>query len=239
MSSRRVNKDVRNNLRLKRRFWQDAPYAQMSSDGQRLFLLRDLEETTADFGDEFLRRGRNFGVAGGPPRDFNRLVALELNTEGKTLWTVGGPDSHEPALTSAFFLGAPLPLSGHVYAIVEMKDEIKLVSLDAATGQIGVGSAIGSNRSTPPSGLRRPTSIRWRHAVLFRGHHGVSDFRRSCDWRGRRVPVPFVGTQLPVDDIRRTPNRRGISGFYGTTVMNDPGNHWADAAAIISPGASC
>ena len=128
-----------NHMLLTQRIWQDSPYAQMSSDGQRLFLLRDLSAANSLFASpEIMMFGRQGRIPHGLelPKDYNRLVALELATEGKTLWTVGGPDSHDPGLTSVFFLGVPLPLDGHLFVLAEIKDEIKLVSLDAATGRM-------------------------------------------------------------------------------------------------------
>ena len=39
------------------------------------------------------------------PVAMNRLMAVELASEGKTLWTAGGRDSDDPSLAETFFLG--------------------------------------------------------------------------------------------------------------------------------------
>src|SRR6185369_12312211 len=41
-----------------------------------------------------------------------------------------------PALASAFFLGAPLPVGDQVYALAEFSGEIRLLCLDARTGNL-------------------------------------------------------------------------------------------------------
>lgn len=67
----------------------------------------------------------------------NRLVARELASQGKIAWQVGGMESRrEPKLAGAFFLGSPLPVDGVLYAIAEIKREVRLVALEATTGKL-------------------------------------------------------------------------------------------------------
>ncbi|MEM7315260.1 MAG: PQQ-binding-like beta-propeller repeat protein, partial [Planctomycetota bacterium] len=118
---------------LRQRIWQDAPYAQLSSDGERVFLLRDLQLAGPTLGTtNAIFQGRR----GVPFERSNSLVALELESEGKMAWKAGGPDSNDPQLTGAYFLGVPLPLDEHLYTIAEIKDELKLLSIDARNGML-------------------------------------------------------------------------------------------------------
>ncbi|HHK41611.1 MAG TPA: hypothetical protein ENJ50_04250, partial [Planctomycetaceae bacterium] len=121
---------------LTQRLWEDAPYGQLSSDGERVYLLDELEPapTSAYPQNVFMPRGR--GQAS-DERRHNQLVACQLAEEGKLKWIVGGATGvDEPQLAGAFFLGPPLPLMGDLFALAEIQGEIRLVVLDAATGKL-------------------------------------------------------------------------------------------------------
>lgn len=62
----------------------------------------------------------------------NRLQALELET-GKIRWQIGGAGG---PFAETFFLGAPLPLGGKLYVMIERNSELRLACLDAATGKL-------------------------------------------------------------------------------------------------------
>ena len=63
----------------------------------------------------------------------NKLAAYDIHT-GKLQWELGGQESLRPSDT--FFLGPPLPLRGQLYVMAEIKDEIRLLALDGATGKL-------------------------------------------------------------------------------------------------------
>ena len=121
---------------LAQRMWEDAPYGQMSSDGDSVFLLDDMGYAAFD--------SRNVVVVGGriipnpnAPRSYNQLVACNLRREGALRWKIGGATGEdEPKLAGAFFLGAPLPHQGELYVLAEMNNEIRLVVLDAKSGRL-------------------------------------------------------------------------------------------------------
>lgn len=124
---------------LEYRMWNDSPYGQLSSDGKRVFMLDQLDSPSTGAGSP--RMNIRFGGAPEPnrlaPKDHNQLVSVDLATQGKLNWIVGGETGEdEPRLASAFFLGAPLPLDGKLYAIAEIRGEIRLVVLDAASGRL-------------------------------------------------------------------------------------------------------
>ena len=122
---------------LRERIWEDSAYGQISSDGQSVFLIDGL-----DFATQIRRRPLMVGPGGvrlqsNSSTTRNKLVALSLPEQGKLQWIVGGRDGEdEPQLAGAFFLGAPLPLLGELYVIAEINGEIRLVVLDADTGQL-------------------------------------------------------------------------------------------------------
>ncbi|GEM_PF-2599279 len=116
------------------RIWNDVPYGQMSCDGERLYFINKLGYSTS-LRKLVLRNGIIDNPMG--QKNHNELVALDLATQGKRQWIVGGESGeNEPQMSAAFFLGAPLPIAGHLYALVEINGEVRLTVLDAATGQL-------------------------------------------------------------------------------------------------------
>ena len=66
----------------------------------------------------------------------NQLTAHEIRT-GKLKWQVGGPGGpHALRQADTFFLGPPLPLQGQLYVLAELKGEIRLLALEASTGEV-------------------------------------------------------------------------------------------------------
>ncbi len=119
------------------RLWGDATFGTISSDGRLVFSVEDTPSMTSlqQSARNVLRiGGRNQNGAARPP--LNRLAAHDIRT-GKLKWHLGGP-SDRFALRQAetFFLGAPLPLMGKAYVLAEKSGEIRLLALDAATGDL-------------------------------------------------------------------------------------------------------
>ncbi len=217
---------------LNQRTWQDAAYAHISSDGERLFLLRDLSPPDPTAAVLRMRQFR-FNQAETPEAPFNRMVALEIATQGKTLWSDGGPDSQDARLEDAYFLGCPLPVEGHLYAIAEMKDEIQLLSLDPENGELEWAQALvqvesllpidadpvrrlaGASPSFADGVLVCPTSS---GAVI-----GVDLSSRSLLWAyalQHKSGHDIARQRFPIDP----------------GVMGAPGDHWADSVAMIDNG---
>ncbi len=119
-----------------RRIWSDFLYSSISSDGQRVYVLRDL--SSANFSEQNLlmmpiingRRRQNIRPA------TNRLCAFELATQGKLVWEIDGAASQGP-FKDVFFLGAPLAIGQSLYCLAETKDgEVFLAVLDRETGEL-------------------------------------------------------------------------------------------------------
>ncbi|MEM9369258.1 MAG: PQQ-binding-like beta-propeller repeat protein, partial [Planctomycetota bacterium] len=128
---------------IQQRVWNDVPYGQITSDGERVFMLGgmgriELQRQMA-FGMPSLRRSQTVT---------NSLVALDLATEGKLLWMLGGSEQSDgdvnlggdPLLIEAvpdpFFLTAPMPVEGLLYTLVESSGEIVLLCLEPSTGAL-------------------------------------------------------------------------------------------------------
>ena len=126
---------------LRQRVWEDNLFGQMSSDGRAVFLLDEL-----DIDPQALFANRQFNPAGGlnMPGVSNVMVALELETEGKYLWRIGGASGdQESKLAGAYFLGPPVAVNGQLFALAEIRGELRLVVLAAATGKLLWSQQVG------------------------------------------------------------------------------------------------
>ncbi|MDA1177604.1 MAG: PQQ-binding-like beta-propeller repeat protein [Planctomycetota bacterium] len=112
------------------RVWDDAPYGQLSSDGNAVYLLQG-------FGHQLEASQENGPFATSPDALTNELVALDLKSQGKFLWRVGGSEStQEPILAGTFFTGPPLPYAGSLYIIGETRGEVVLFCLASQSGKL-------------------------------------------------------------------------------------------------------
>ncbi len=125
---------------LHQRVWEDVAHGHITSDGQSVFLLHELgyAPSVTNQAPGFMIVPGGFRTqAPGAPRSSNQLVSLSLARQGAAQWIVGGESGEdEPQLAGAFFLGPPLPLNDHLYAVAEFNGEIRLVVLDAQTGRL-------------------------------------------------------------------------------------------------------
>lgn len=140
--------DQNASMGLAERNWSNLNYGGLSSDGQRVYFIEDevsgsgAPTASMDAGRMFAVGRRGLGAmqqngALGISQPPNRLFACDLATQGKLQWVIGGGESEtEPKLAGATFLGAPLPLQGSLYVLVESKQAISLVALNPATGKL-------------------------------------------------------------------------------------------------------
>jgi outer membrane protein assembly factor BamB/tetratricopeptide (TPR) repeat protein len=129
---------------LGQRMSSDMTYGTLSSDGQCVFAIEDLDLSVGPTGGMLLRLGRvgvggaaaGVGVAGEPTSPWDRLAAYQIQT-GKLKWSIGGPGGPEALRQSeTFFLGPPLPLLGQLFVLAEVRGEIRLLALEASTGNL-------------------------------------------------------------------------------------------------------
>jgi outer membrane protein assembly factor BamB len=125
-----LSADEETDERISGRIWNDVPYGQVTSDGERAFMLTDLPDIKmASFS-----RTMMFGGTRPADKTTNTLVALEMETEGKLLWRLGQNGDPTSPLAEAFFLGPPLPLDGRLYVMAEIAGDILLCCLDPSNG---------------------------------------------------------------------------------------------------------
>lgn len=118
---------------LEQRVWLDGIYGDLSSDGSRVFAIRNLTSPQSQGYSPWRIQG--FGRNGVKlPGQVNALSAYELRTEGKLVWEVNGAGSGE--LAGVFFLGSPLAIDDTLYVIAELRNSVQLVALEAATGKL-------------------------------------------------------------------------------------------------------
>lgn len=107
---------------LQRRWFGDSVRGQMTSDGRRLFLVRDLDDLD-------LKPG-----AGSRLR--NHLEAWDLAT-GERRWRVGSSVNEPPTgFEGLYFLGPPLASDGLLYVIAQRELQVALWVLRASDGQL-------------------------------------------------------------------------------------------------------
>ncbi|MBA63270.1 MAG: hypothetical protein CMJ76_13005 [Planctomycetaceae bacterium] len=127
--------DISRKNELQQRLMQDHAFGQVCSDGKQVFALWDLEIVKKTNSRSFVFNPRASNAGG--PSSTNKLVSLDLETEGSLNWIVGGETGEDdPDLAGIFFLGPPLPLYNDLYAIGEKNGEIRLLVLDAETGSL-------------------------------------------------------------------------------------------------------
>ena len=118
-----VNEAIRSSLssHLRRRLFRDAAAGTLSSDGQTVFALEELDSVASTA--NMMRGIAESAIA-------NKLVAYDL-AGGRMLWEAGGPRGAKPIeLSGHFFLGPPLPLNGRLYCLAEVQGDLRLLVLE-------------------------------------------------------------------------------------------------------------
>ncbi len=220
---------------LKQRIWEDAPYGQLSSDGEAVYFVHDL-----GFAFEGMRQmlvGQGGFRAPNPkyPKSYNQLVALDLRGEGKLRWIVGGENGeNEPRLAGAFFLGPPLPLAGQLYLLAEVNAEIRLVVLDSQSGQLQWAQQLAH---VDPSG---ETILYDVHRRLAGATPSFADGVLVCPTSaGAAVAVDMAARSLlwGYQYQRITANSGGNAGIMiYDRPAREMGERWADGLAVIADG---
>ncbi|HXT59763.1 MAG TPA: PQQ-binding-like beta-propeller repeat protein, partial [Pirellulales bacterium] len=227
---------------LEQRVWDDATYGTLSSDGDRLYCVEDLagnlQEAVPGGGRPQQLMVVNNGRVVTPNTIFyNRLAAYEIATEGKLSWELGGePQEDELRLAGAFFLGPPLPLAGRLYVLAELKGEVRLLALEAESGDVLWSQQIAIvERSILEDPLRRVAGATPSYS------DGVLVCPTSA---GAVVAVDLTtrsllwGYQYPRAVDPSYQNRMLQLRFGGLPQVNDASesDRWADASVTIAEG---
>jgi outer membrane protein assembly factor BamB len=208
-----------------RRIWEDYLYGMTSSDGARVYAIRDLPLPIApDYEASPLMM---FG--GGEPRTLaNRLSAYDLEREGALAWEIDGAAASGD-LDGAFFLGAPLALGPSLYVLVEIRDDIYLAALNRETGALEWRQQLANLETGVQLDLRRRVqalmpSYEGGMLVCPTGAGlvvGVDLSKRSLAWAYQYEGAP------PIDAMYRAGPADPTAGRTGT---------WTDGTATIAEG---
>jgi outer membrane protein assembly factor BamB len=171
----------------------------LSHDGQRVFFVEEMGLAPSGTStQQAMMNGQqpNYGVLDDYVRH-NRLKAIEIES-GKELWTLGGrrtnKDPENRELLDAYFLGAPLPLAGKIYCLVEARDgELTLVCIDPSRVNTIVIKATGKDQ---PSSVSEP-EVMWKQ------------------------PLGTANNKLPGDHARRT---QGVHLAHSDGILICPTN---------------
>jgi len=120
------------------RGWRDLTSSSLSSDGQRVYAISNCQLVGTTSQQRIMQNTQRHSLL---PQRANRLTAYDLSSEGKKLWSVGTIGDDAPVLNGEesheiFFMGAPLPVDGHLYVIGEERGQIQVFELDPATGGV-------------------------------------------------------------------------------------------------------
>ncbi len=219
----------------RQRVWDDNLYNQMSSDGQQLYFVDDLEymnnATPNQMRGVWIGARPTLGVKGA-----NQLTALNLRRQGTLCWTVGGESGgDDPNLAGAFFLGAPVTIADRLYGIAEFTGEIRLVCLMPETGAVEWKQQLGS---VPEETL----TIRYDSTRrLAAASPSFADGVLVCPTSAGAVVAVDLGTRslkwnytYDRNDITSRVTRGVITS--SAVNPNPNGGRWLDSSAVIAEG---
>lgn len=133
---------------LRDRVWGNWATGQLSSDGERLYLVTELSVLEAAEKLALAPNRIRSQIESTPLN--NVLRAYSIKEEGKTLWQVGGSDGlNEPKLSGALFLGPPVLVGSQLMAMVELTGEVHIVGLDPRTGRATFIQQLVANNLMP------------------------------------------------------------------------------------------
>ncbi|MDA7979739.1 MAG: PQQ-like beta-propeller repeat protein [Pirellulales bacterium] len=154
---------------LDERMWGDAASGRLSSDGSRVYAIHNFGQVGSVLSQRMIMTP--YGQRKLEPHwhdDQNQLVAFDLETEGKIVWSLGGSDGDcESSLADAYFLGPPLPLGDQLFVLVERDQMVQLLSLDAECGHVMQTLTLASlraNDAESSSSANRAAKSAARHA---------------------------------------------------------------------------
>jgi outer membrane protein assembly factor BamB len=220
--------------KLRQRIWEDGLFGQLSSDGEQVYVVDDLP--VAPNVVNGVPRGVWFGARGAPNAGqfTNRLRSLDLRSQGKLKWVIGGANGEdEPSLAGAFFVGPPLPIAGQLYALAEFNGELRLLCLNAKTGALEWKQQVAileDPQQIRADSLRRLASATpsFADGVLVcptsaGGVVAIDLATRSLRW----------GYQYPRWDL---PQQRFNGAFVPQSRNGSDGQHWLDSSVTIVDG---
>lgn len=210
------------------RAWDDTTFGTLSSDGEFVFAIEDLQMNPGLMEQHLTGKWHNY----------NRLVAYDVKT-GRAMWEAGGPrGAAEDTLAASFFLGAPLVLDRRLYCLVETGGDVRLVVLDPRTGRLDWQQTL-----TTPTPTDVPAVFTRRQSGLSPSFSGdilvcpigseqvvaLSLAQRTLSWRYRLLQPD----ELYEPAIRRRPGLRpNLARPPGLANLDQ--NGWLDSHVTIA-----
>ncbi|BBO33257.1 hypothetical protein PLANPX_2869 [Lacipirellula parvula] len=208
-----------------RRVWEDYLYGVVSSDGERIYVVNNLNMPANQQYEVSPMLG---GDASADRTATNRLTAYDLATQGKLLWEIDGQRT-DGELPGTFFLGAPLAVGQSLYVLGEARSAVYLIALDRETGVVEWQQQLASLEASVQLDLRR------RLQSLSPSYEG-----------GILVCPTGAGVVMGVDLAKRSfawayrfDSQSSLPNFYpGRDAGNpfNPANNWTDNAVAIADG---
>lgn len=203
------------------RVWGSTSFGRFTCDSQRCYqVVYSKDEAEA--------------VRGMVLESSSRLEGISIARQGAILWRIGGPDGDEPQLSSAYFLGPPLPYGGQLYALVEINAQVDLVVLDPSTGKLQWRQQIATSPLLPvksdPSRQAQALTPSISDGVILcptgvGGIVAIDLLTRSFRW-GAISPLAGMG-------------RSGMNfpgGVFGSVDYDPLQNRWLDVGLIVDQG---
>ncbi len=143
--------------------FENSTVGSLSTDNQRVYVVEDLAVPPPATPGIDPRFGGRVNTSWGPgiteAVSHNRLQAFDLES-GKLIWELGGVGDQKGTgteLHDSYFLGPPLPMGGKLYALTEKREELRLVCLDPAKGEISWTQALATARDKMVQDVNRRT----------------------------------------------------------------------------------
>jgi outer membrane protein assembly factor BamB/tetratricopeptide (TPR) repeat protein len=123
--------------------FENSTVGTLSTDGSYVFAVDDLPVPPANpypgYNDPSGRGQPHYGDDVNEFVAASRLQAFNLST-GKIMWEAGGKakddQDKKDELKDSYFLGAPMPLGGKLFVLLEKQQDLRLACLDPLTGQL-------------------------------------------------------------------------------------------------------
>ncbi len=219
------------------RVFNNSTYGTMTAVGGLVVCLEDVGFITPT-NNVYSRNRETHPLAIKP---HNRMCAFDVNN-GQLKWELGGnPDGSKLALPGHYFLGTPIHLGRQLLCVVEVKNEIRLISLDANSGKLNWFKPLHTSSVNVANDEYRGTAgliPAFADGVLVCPTGaglivGVDLATRQILWSYRYRELEEGGTQ---DRIRRMMMAR-IAAARGTEIKAPRSiGRWTNSAPLIADG---
>lgn len=234
---------VNSNLNRPGIVFENSSMGTFSSDGKYLFAVEDLAVPPPPLNNAYAPNNARFGVTSKEVIDailHGKLQAYDLVT-GKLRWEIGA-HAEKGDLVDTFFLGPPLPISGKLYALTEKQQELRLATLDPATGKLLAMQTLVTTRDKLEQDIGRRTQaahLSFGEGILVCPTNagallGVDLLTSSLVW-AYMYRDKAEGTEPPATGGAGMPGRiqLGVRNRVANPIQN---NQWKVTAPVILDG---